>query len=132
MRTGTDARTGELLTGWAHCRQSLGHVLTTVIGSIVMARDYGSAALALQDRNATPMRIMQIYAGIAAAIRAHEPGYRLRTVQLVRYGADGAFAFLLSGIFYPRGHLGDYSVSEEREAVLAANDNGFRILGATA
>lgn len=132
MRVGLDRRTGQTLTGWSHCLQSLVFILTSAIGSHVLARDLGSAALDLQDRNATPMRIMQIYASVAAAIRAHEPGYRLRSVQLVRYGADGVFAFLLSGVFYPRGHLGDYSISEGREAVLAANDNGFRILGAAA
>lgn len=132
MRVGLDRGTGQLLIGWPHCLQSLVFILTSALESHVLARDLGSGALDLQDRNATPMRIMQIYALTAAAIRAHEPGYRLRAIQLVRYGADGAFAFLLKGIFYPRGHLGDYSLAEERDALLAANDNGFQIIGAAA
>lgn len=125
MRAGIDRQTGKLLTGWDHCVQSIAVTLTTRIGSRVMRRGFGSAALELQDRNATARRIMQIYAAVAAAIKRWEPGFRLQTIQLKRGGADGVFAFELTGIFFPRGHLGDYSVSEARSAVLAANDNGL-------
>ncbi|SFD76256.1 hypothetical protein SAMN05428997_1534 [Bosea sp. CRIB-10] len=127
MRHGFDATTGKPLSGWAHCVQSIAVILTTRIGSRVMRRAFGSLVPELQDRNATPLLIMQVYAAVAAALRAYEPGFRLRTIQLSRSGADGIFAFQISGIFYPRGHLGDYSISETRSAVLAANDNGFRM-----
>ncbi|WP_244543627.1 GPW/gp25 family protein [Bosea sp. CRIB-10] len=120
--------TGKPLSGWAHCVQSISVILTTRIGSRVMRRAFGSLVPELQDRNATPLLIMQVYAAVAAALRAYEPGFRLRTIQLSRFGADGIFAFEISGIFYPRGHLGDYSISEARSAVLAANDNGFRMM----
>lgn len=132
MRHGFDRSTGMPLSGWEHCFQSIVVILTTVIGQTVMLRQFGSAALDMQDRRATPMNIMRIYADVAAALREWEPGYRLRTIQIVRYGSDGVFAFLLTGVFYPRGHLGDYSVSEEREAVVASNDNGFIVIGAVA
>ncbi len=132
MRAGINARTGELLTSWAHCVQSIADILTTWIGERVMLRGYGNAGLELQDRNATPRRIMQVYAGIAQALREWEPGFRLRTIQLTRYGADGVFAFVLTGIFYENGHLGDYSQPQERSAMLAVNDNGFLVLGAVA
>lgn len=128
MRHGLDRATGRPLSGWEHCLQSIVVILTTVIGQCVMLRDFGSAALDMQDRRATPLNIMRIYADVAAALRRWEPGYRLRTIQIVRYGPDGVFAFMLTGVFYPRGHLGDYSISEEREAIIAANDNGFRVL----
>lgn len=118
MRVGLNRRTGELLTGWDHCLQSMAFIITTRIGELVMLRAFGSAVPDAQDRNATPRRIMSIYAGVAAALRAWEPGFRLRTIQLTRAGADGVFAFLISGVFYPNGHLGDYSVSEEKEATL--------------
>jgi phage baseplate assembly protein W len=129
MRVGVDGRTGQVLTGWAHCAQCLGNILSTLIGQTGMLRQYGSPALDLQDRNGTPLNIMRIYVGVAAAIRSWEPGFRLRTVQIVRAGPDGVFALLLSGIFYPNGHLGDYSISEERDGLFAANDIGFRVLG---
>lgn len=125
MRAGMDARTGRLLTGWEHCVQSIAIILTTRVGTRVMRRAFGSAALDLQDRNATPRRIMEIYAGIAAALKRWEPGFRLESIKLTQAGADGVFAFEIAGRFYPGGHLGDYSISEARSAVLGANDNGF-------
>lgn len=128
MRTGTDARTGLLLTGWAHCVQSIGIILTTRIGWRVMQRDFGSTLDELQDRNSTPKRIMEAYAAVAEALRQWEPGFRLRTIQLMRAGPDGVFAFELHGVFYPRGHLGDYSASEERSALIGATDAGLRLL----
>lgn len=131
MRTGTDARTGMLLTGWDHCVQSIGIILTTRFGSRVMQRDFGSRLADLQDRNGTPKLIMEMYAAVAEALRRWEPGFRLRTVQLMRAGADGVFAFEIAGIFYPRGHLGDYTVSEERSALIGAGESGFRILVAS-
>ena len=124
MRAGMDARTGRLLTGWDHCLQSIAIILSTRVGTRVMRRAFGSAALDLQDRNATPQRIMQIYAGIAAALKRWEPGFRLESIKLTQASADGVFAFEIAGRFYPGGHLGDYSVSEARSAVLGANDNG--------
>lgn len=128
MRHGFDAMTGKPLSGWAHCVQSIWVILTTRIGSRVMRRAFGSLVPELQDRNPTPRRIMQVYAVVAQALRDHEPGFRLRTIKLTRAGADGVYAFEMTGIFYPRGHLGDYSTSEARSVVLAANDNGFRVI----
>ena len=118
MRVGLNRRTGELLTGWEHCLQSIAFIIITRLGSLVMLRAFGSAVSDAQDRNATALRIMTIYAGVAAALRAWEPGFRLRTIQLTRAGADGVFAFVISGVFYPNGHLGDYSVAEAKEATL--------------
>lgn len=125
MRVGLNRRTGEVLTGWDHCVQSIAFIIRTRVGSIVMLREFGSLVPELQDRNATPRRVMQVYAAVAAALKAWEPGFRLRRIQLTRYGSDGAFAFLIEGIFYPNGHEGDYSVSEQKEATLAVNDNGI-------
>lgn len=127
MRAGMDAASGRLLTGWDHCVQSIGIVLTTRIGARIMRRAFGSAALELQDRNATPLRIMEIYVAIAAALKRWEPGFRLRSVRLVRGGADGAFAFEIAGVFFPLGHLGDYATREDRRATIGLADTGSGI-----
>lgn len=109
MRTGIDAITGQVLTGWAHCSQSIATIVSTAIGARVLKRDLGADAPALLDRPQTPAQIMTHYVAIAEALRTWEPGYRLRKVAVQRLGADGVAGFQLWGDYYPRGHLGDYS-----------------------
>ena len=112
MRTGMDAETGRLLTGWPHCLQSIRCILTTLIRERLMRRAFGSLTPEMQDRSATPRNILATYAAAADALAKWEPGFRLRTLRLVSGSSDGRFEFDLSGTFFPNGHLGDYSVVE--------------------
>jgi uncharacterized protein len=122
MRQGMDQTTGKILTGWDHCVQSIGVVLTTRIGSRVMRRAFGSEVRALQDRNPDQRTMLVVFVAMAAALRQWEPGFRLIKIVPERLGADGVAVFTLAGVFYPRGHLGDYSLREDRDARFA-NDN---------
>jgi uncharacterized protein len=122
MRTGIDRETGELLQGWDHCVQSIGVILTTRIGTRVMRRAFGSEVRALQDRNPDPRTAIVVFVAMAAALRQWEPGFRLTRVTPERIGADGVAVFAIAGTFFPKGHLGDYSQAEERDACFA-NDN---------
>lgn len=127
MRTGIDDRTGQILTGWDHCVQSIRLILTTRVGALVMRRDFGGGLVELQDRNPSPRVMMEAFVRIATAIRQWEPGFRLQQIAMTRSGPDGIYVLDMVGIFYPRGHLGDYSVSETRSAAIRghANDNGI-------
>jgi len=122
MRAGIDARTGTVLTGWDHCAQSVGRCLTTRVASRVMRRHLGSGVRELQDDNADAGTIFRAYVAIAAALAdpdGGEPGFNLREIELVERGRSGRFVFLLSGDYYPRGHLGDFSIREDRTASFA-------------
>lgn len=115
MRTGIDAQTGKALTGWAHCVQSIGRCLRARYASRTMRRHLGSLIPELQDANADALTIFKLYQSIAEALNdpdGGEPGFSLRTVEMVDYGRTGRFAFVLIGDYYPRGHLGDYTISE--------------------
>jgi phage baseplate assembly protein W len=127
-RAGIDRETGRLLTGWEHCAQSIAVVLTTRIGWRVMRREFGSRLRDLQDRNPDPATMLAAFVSIAEALARWEPGFRLSRITPERIGVDGVTVLTLSGAFYPRGHLGDYSVSEQREASYGGAGDRFRVL----
>lgn len=119
MRAGVDAETGMLLTGWDHCLQSLRKCIRTRFRSRIMHRHIGSRQPEMQDQNAHPDTIFEVYRTVADAINdpdEGEPGYNLQAIELLRGGRDGRFVFLLDGEYFPRGHLRDYSVREQRSA----------------
>jgi len=115
--TGINRETGAALEGWPHVLQSLIDVWTTPKGTRVMLRDYGCDLIGLIDRPAGRDTVLEV---IMAAMDAEswEPRFRIKQCEITAAGADGAFSFLFSGIYYPRGHLGDFSVYEPRDNVL--------------
>lgn len=118
--TGIDGRTGRPLSGWAHVRQSIRIILTTALLSRVMRRDFGSELFDLVDAKMVQRRVLALYAATAIALRRWEPRFRLTRCWLVtddgrvvREGPTGKISIVLHGVYYPRGHLGDYSVVED-------------------
>jgi len=108
MRAGIDRRTGKVLTSWAHCAQSISTILTTVIGSRVMRRTFGSDVPALIDRPGNNSTFVLFVGRTAAALKKWEPGFRLTKVNVLQMSGDGRSAFELVGDFYEDGHLGIY------------------------
>ncbi|WP_336800660.1 GPW/gp25 family protein [Kaistia sp. MMO-174] len=133
-RTGINRNTGKVIVGWAHCVQSIGVIISTRLESRLMRRTFGSLVPKLQDANASRRILLELYVAIADALAKWEPGFRLQTINLETGGRDGVFKFVLSGVFYPRGHLSDYSLSEPQSTLVTAtaNDNGFVILSEAA
>ena len=80
--TGMDAATGKVIAGTAHLAQSIGDILSTPIGSVVMLRDYGSALFELIDAPANALTRSRIYAATATALARWEPRIRLTRVTL--------------------------------------------------
>lgn len=80
--TGMDAATGKIISGTAHLAQSIGDILSTPIGSVVMLRDYGSALFELIDAPANALTRSRIYAATATALARWEPRIRLTRVTL--------------------------------------------------
>lgn len=118
MRTGVNAETGAMLTGWDHVVQSVGKALTTRFGTRVMRRHLGSLVPQMQDQNADPMTLFRLYASAAEALNDADngdPGFNLRSIELLEAQRTGRFVFLLEGDYYPLGHLGDFSAREQRQ-----------------
>lgn len=114
--TGTSGRSGRLLSDWAHVQQSIQTILTTRIGSRVMRRDFGSELPDLVDAKMVQANILLIYSSAATAIEKWEPRFRMAAGKVETLSADGAIRMSLYGTYYPRGHLGDYSIAETAEA----------------
>jgi phage baseplate assembly protein W len=123
MRAGMDETTGRVVTGWDHVSMIIRRVLTTRPGSLVLRRKIGSGLKALQDETMVPETVLRAYVAIATALSPAdphwgEPGFRLRKMHLVTLDAFGAAGFILSGDYYPKGHLGDASQVEIRSLQL--------------
>lgn len=116
---GTNDVTGQVITGWPEVQQSLSTILTTPKGSRVMRRDFGCDHHRLLDRPGNVGTIVDAFSAIVEAIEPRlvdgkqygEPRFDLVRIAVTR--SEAGFAeFELSGLYYPRGHLGDFSAVE--------------------
>jgi phage baseplate assembly protein W len=80
----------------------------------VLRRDFGSDLPDLVDQKMTPRNILAVYAAAAAAIEKWEPRFRMKRGQVLNATASGQLHLVVTGVYFPHGHLGDYSVSEDR------------------
>lgn len=127
MRAGMDEETGKLVTGWSHVEMVIRRVLTTRPGSLVLRRRIGSRLKELQDENMNPATIMRVYIAIAEALSPAnpywgEPGFRLRAIRLAGLDAMGRLGLVVSGDYFPAGHLGDFSQRESRSTMLPVRE----------
>jgi phage baseplate assembly protein W len=117
---GVNAETGAPLTDWEHTQQSITKILTTRVGSRVMRREFGSELLELIDRKMTQRNILAVFGEIALALLRWEPRFRVHRVRVVDLTSTGQANFELYGTYYPRGHLGDYSIMQDASVRVVA------------
>lgn len=116
---GINADTGKPLGGWDHVVQSIRVILTTPIGTRVMRREFGSELMSLIDAPMEDRVLLAVYVATANALQRWEPRFGLTDVEVVSPAASGQISLRLSGNYYPRGHLGDFSLGSERSAFFA-------------
>ncbi|GAC1040300.1 GPW/gp25 family protein [Rhizobium sp. No.120] len=110
--TGVSVTSGKPLSNWGHVQQSICKILTTPKRSRVMRRNFGSDVPDLIDGKMTRRNILAVYSAAASAILEWEPRYRMSAGRVTRAEANGSITLEIFGTYYPRGHRGDYSVSE--------------------
>lgn len=110
---GLDPESGQVLTGWAHTEASIRRILTTPIGSRVMRRDFGSRLFDFIDAKMTGKNALSIFAAAAEAIETWEPRFRVYRAVIDAVSPTGEIGLVLFGLYFPNGHLGDYSVVED-------------------
>lgn len=110
---------GNVLTGWAHVMQSILDIMTTPIGTRVMRRDYGSDIPNLIDRPQGRDTVLEVAMALGEALEKWEPRFRLSSVYITDASHDGSMTISVKGDYYPRGHLGDFTLVEtDRDLVL--------------
>lgn len=116
--TGVNSGSGEALHDFAHVVQSISDILTTPVGSRVLRRDYGSELFDLIDRPMGERIVLAAYAAAAIAIARWEPRFALTGCRMVFADAAGALSLEISGTYYPRGHLGDFTPAGDQRVII--------------
>lgn len=111
FRTGIDRRTGQILTGWAHVRQSLEVIWLTRFETRVMLLDFGSDLRSWLAEDLTTATALGLYNDLITAAHRWEPEYRIKELQLVRLTREGGLGLRHAGLYYPEGRLGNYAIA---------------------
>lgn len=111
---GMNRYTGKALGDYDHLVQSIGDIMTTPFFTRVWRREYGGLGVYLLDKPGTTETLLAFTVALGEAIDKWEPRYRLRRVWFEEAGADGKFIINMDGIYFPRGHLDDFSTGVVR------------------
>jgi len=103
---GMDRRTGQLLSGPDHLRQSIEDILGTPVGSRRMRPDYGSLLRRFVDLPVSDGWKSAVQAEVARSLQRWEPRLKLEQVQVVAI-VGGQIDFKLRGEY-----LGDSLLME--------------------
>lgn len=112
--TGISASAGTVLSDWEHVRQSITTILTTPLGSRIMRRDFGSNLFDLIDARMIQKNVLAVYSASALAIARWESRFRVTKASVDEATASGRLVLNIFGTYFPRGHLGDFTVAEDR------------------
>ena len=117
--TGINEAAARPLSDWEHVQQSIRKILTTPIGSRPMRRTFGSKLPDLVDAKMIDRNILAIYSATAEAIDRWEPRFRMRQGSVLEADVNGVVNIEIFGTYFPRGHLGDFSVAEDQSVRVA-------------
>lgn len=110
---GLNRITGQLLDGWPHVEQSINVLITTALGSRVERRNIGSRLPRLVDSPISAATVVDFYAATAGVIDKWEPRFKLVRVRMDE-AVKGHLTIAAEGIYFPRGHLGDFSIQQPK------------------
>ncbi|GJD31499.1 hypothetical protein PMNALOAF_2758 [Methylobacterium adhaesivum] len=127
-----DRHTGKTISGLDDVWQSITTILSTSLRALVMARDFGSDLPRMVDRALSPLTKIEFYAAVPEALNrispetlmAEEPRFRVTRMRLLEESdiANGNPIFDIEGIYYPRGHLGDFSEAYDASGRISLGD----------
>lgn len=101
-----DRHTGKAISDFEHLKQSVEDILTTMIGSRVMRRDYGSRIPEYVDYPLNADTVTLIYGAAIDALDIWEPRLLIDRVTVDKEVANisaGNFVLILEGFYIPTG-----------------------------
>ena len=133
---GVNRFSGKLLSGFRHVEQSLEVIFATPFHQRVLRRWVGSFVPLILGETYVPRIITRFYWAIATSIDLWEPRYRIKQVFYMGRALDdtwfphttidvealirlGEAIFRNEGVYYPRGHLGNFQPYERKYFGLA-------------
>lgn len=128
-RNGMDRYTGALLQGWPHVWQSITVIFMTPFSARVLRRWVGSFVPLLLGQNLVPRVVTRFWWAIMTALDLWEPDYKITRVMFMGNALSqqspnmattsveamiraGQTIFAYQGVYYPRGHLGDFTPAQ--------------------
>ena len=112
-RSGIDDKTGKLIVGFPHCRQSLRKIWTTRTNVRLMRLAFGANLRDHLSEDLTPALALDIYDDLVTAAHRWEPEYRVTSLRFVKLTEQGGLGLAYSGLYYPEGRFGNYSIVEQ-------------------
>jgi hypothetical protein len=100
-----DARTGEVLQGFAEVEQSLEKILTTAQGERVMREWFGNPGLRLLGENMTPETVLLWYTIVWTLVELFEPRFKIRRFETNEATRLGELDATMVGDYRPYAHL---------------------------
>jgi len=137
-RNGMNRETGKLMQGWPHVKQSMELIFYTPFHQRVLRRWVGSFVPMILGETYVERIVLRFFWSIASSIDLWEPDYRIRQVYFMGPAVQDRFSppltngatealfrlgqaiFRTEGVFYPRGHLGDYTPYQEQHSAITS------------
>lgn len=101
---GTNARTGRMLTGMDHLRQSIANIIGTPIGTRVERREYGSAVSELIDQPIGDVTNLRIKSAIIGALLRWEPRLSVQRLNVDEV-REAYLRITIEGRYKPLGNV---------------------------
>lgn len=92
-------KTGKMLMGLEHLKQSLRNIILTEKFQRVMRRDYGSDLCERVDDKTTETHFLESYADLASIVEKWEPRFKLIQILIKAGESIGQFIYNFSGDF---------------------------------
>lgn len=96
-----DRFTGDYITGWPRCRQSIATILTTRIGTRVLRRWWGSDFINAMDKPSVREVLMDSIVSAIEAINAYEPEFFVSSIRFENLGVEGSPTITVDGTYLP-------------------------------